>query len=409
MDEDIKLEVLEGEEDLRILIRSFLIRHASEFRPVALVTSGGTTAPLEVNAVRYLDNFSTGTRGATSAEYLLSKGYAVVFLSRTQSAMPYTQHLQKYTQSLSDLFQLETDDETTNSKNNDNDDTQRKIDGGLKLNKKLMDNSNVQKVVTEYQQAVVKEGRLICVHFTSVEEYLAKLKLSCQLVEEICGRLALLYLAAAVSDFYIPQEKKSIHKIQSNQEFVDNNSSSENGLLLQMDPVPKCLKLVRNKWAPNAYCISFKLETDVSILSKKAKHAMNKYGVHMVIGNILSTRYSKVWILQGKNEEMKEITNAQHQNMFEQQQQAPLEEAIISHVVDAHFDYISHHNNDPNEYLQKMTEHHLTLEQEKIHMQKEMFWKRAKELFYQVLGHAIGIGLSYYVGQSFQKRFHQRK
>ena len=32
------------------------------------MTSGGTTVPLENNTVRFIDNFSAGTRGATSAE-----------------------------------------------------------------------------------------------------------------------------------------------------------------------------------------------------------------------------------------------------------------------------------------------------------------------------------------------------
>ena len=402
MEESIKLQqLLEGgeqEEEVRILIRSFLLRHASEFRPVALVTSGGTTAPLEVNAVRYLDNFSTGTRGATSVEYLLSKGYAVVFLSRTQSAMPYTQHVQKYTPRLSDLFQLDDEPPTTTTTTTDDGEKEEvpSSNGRLRLNPKLVDNSHVQRMVTEYQEAVMKEGRLICVHFTTVEEYLIKLKLCCELVEEICGRLALLYLAAAVSDFYIPQNKKSIHKLQSG-----------GTLKLQMDPVPKCLKIIRDTWAPNAYCISFKLETEPSLLFQKAKHAMNTYGVHMVIGNLLSTRYSKVWILtHNQNHEMKEITNhvPQHSNL----QQPPLEEAIISHVVDTHFEYISN-TNDTNEYLQKMTQHHLTLEQEKFKLQKEMVWKRIKELSYQVLGHAIGIGLSYYISQLVQKRFYSLK
>ena len=35
---------------------------------VVLVTSGGTVVPLERQTVRYLDNFSTGSRGAFSAE-----------------------------------------------------------------------------------------------------------------------------------------------------------------------------------------------------------------------------------------------------------------------------------------------------------------------------------------------------
>ncbi len=36
--------------------------------PVVLVTSGGTAVPLERQTVRFLDNFSTGSRGALSAE-----------------------------------------------------------------------------------------------------------------------------------------------------------------------------------------------------------------------------------------------------------------------------------------------------------------------------------------------------
>jgi hypothetical protein len=36
--------------------------------PLVLVTSGGTVVPLERQTVRFLDNFSAGTRGAISAE-----------------------------------------------------------------------------------------------------------------------------------------------------------------------------------------------------------------------------------------------------------------------------------------------------------------------------------------------------
>lgn len=43
---------------------------------VAVVTSGGTTAPLERRCVRFLDNFSQGTRGALSAEQFLAVGYS---------------------------------------------------------------------------------------------------------------------------------------------------------------------------------------------------------------------------------------------------------------------------------------------------------------------------------------------
>jgi len=40
-----------------------------DVRCVLCRQSGGTTVPLESRTVRYIDNFSVGTRGATSAEY----------------------------------------------------------------------------------------------------------------------------------------------------------------------------------------------------------------------------------------------------------------------------------------------------------------------------------------------------
>jgi phosphopantothenate-cysteine ligase len=44
--------------------------------------SGGTTVPLEHNTVRFVDNFSAGTRGSASAEYFLEKSYVVIFIYR---------------------------------------------------------------------------------------------------------------------------------------------------------------------------------------------------------------------------------------------------------------------------------------------------------------------------------------
>ena len=43
---------------------------------IVLVTSGGTTVPFERNTVRFIDNFSAGTRGSSSAEHFLAAGYA---------------------------------------------------------------------------------------------------------------------------------------------------------------------------------------------------------------------------------------------------------------------------------------------------------------------------------------------
>lgn len=48
--------------------------------------------PLENQTVRFIDNFSNGNRGATSAEYFLEAGYSVVFMHRQNSIQPYHRH-----------------------------------------------------------------------------------------------------------------------------------------------------------------------------------------------------------------------------------------------------------------------------------------------------------------------------
>ena len=58
------------------------------------------------------------------------------------------------------------------------------------------------------------------------------------------------YLAAAVSDFHIPSNRKEEHKIQSR---------ARQKLVVEMDPVPKFLKTLVDEWAPSATIVSFKV------------------------------------------------------------------------------------------------------------------------------------------------------
>lgn len=60
--------------------------------------------PLEHNTVRFVDNFSAGTRGAASAEYFLEHGYVVIFMHRLKSLEPYTRHFNG--QKLMDMLEL---------------------------------------------------------------------------------------------------------------------------------------------------------------------------------------------------------------------------------------------------------------------------------------------------------------
>lgn len=63
-------------------------------KPVVLVTSGGTSVPLEKNTVRSVENFSTGIRGSRSTEYFLKRGHPVIFLHRGTSIKPFGIELQ---------------------------------------------------------------------------------------------------------------------------------------------------------------------------------------------------------------------------------------------------------------------------------------------------------------------------
>lgn len=63
-----------GQSQRLTLLLTLLLLSSSEngkINRVVCVTSGGTTVPLEKRCVRYIDNFSSGHRGAASTEYIL--------------------------------------------------------------------------------------------------------------------------------------------------------------------------------------------------------------------------------------------------------------------------------------------------------------------------------------------------
>lgn len=272
------------------LAQEFIKFHAEAGRRVVLVTSGGTTVPLERQTVRFIDNFSAGTRGATSAEYFLQTGYAVIFLHRQFSLLPYSRHYSHATDCFLDFLQ-EGSDEC--------------VIANEKHREKML------KVLRLYKAAKEK-NLLLTLPFTTINDYLFVLRAIAQLLRPL-GPHALLYLAAAVSDFFVPPERMVEHKIQSTnatyshkagkekqkeeeeEETFDNFDSSpavprSKRLIIDLDPVPKFLKNLVDGWAPEGMIVSFKLETDPEILVHKAKYSLDRYQHHLVIGNLLATR-----------------------------------------------------------------------------------------------------------------------
>ena len=70
--------------------------------------------------------------------------------------------------------------------------------------------------------------------------------------------------------------------------------SSTGPLTLKLAQTPKLLGVARTVWCPNAFFVSFKLETDQSILIDKARSSIEKYGMGAVIANQLHMRYKEV-------------------------------------------------------------------------------------------------------------------
>ncbi|XP_022919672.1 phosphopantothenate--cysteine ligase [Onthophagus taurus] len=289
-------------EDNRMLLKEFCDRHNKSGDRIVLVTSGGTTVPLEHNTVRFVDNFSAGTRGAASAEYFLEHGYAVIFMHRLKSLEPYTRHFNG--QKFMDMLELnDRGPNTTITVKPDSVDVLAPILANYKV---AQDN-----------------GKILYVTFTTVSDYFWLLRSACECLQPL-GTKALLYLAAAVSDFYIPSNQMPTHKIQS--------GAGAPTISLQL--VPKLLAPLVSLWVPQAYVVSFKLETDESILITKARDSLNKYKHKLVIGNILQTRRQKVVFVTPESSYEVSLTRDQMMNAME------IEDLIVSNIVIGHSDYI---------------------------------------------------------------------
>lgn len=235
------------------LINEFISSH--ENFPIVCITSGGTKVSLELNEVRFIDNFSRGDRGALSAESFLSIGYAVIYLYRSGSAMPFTSNFRKCISANIDHKLI--DSFSCTDKNVILSDT----------------NELIRMEINAYKEC---KTNICFIPFEDVQEYQNLLECSAKSFEGLKSK-SMFYLAAAVSDFYIPKFKMNEHKIQS----------SSGGLQLYLEPVPKLLKLLTSIWCPHSFVVSFKLETDPELVIPKATGAISKYGVHLVVANQL--------------------------------------------------------------------------------------------------------------------------
>lgn len=140
--------------------------------------------PLEHNTVRFVDNFSAGTRGSASAEYFLDHDYAVIFMHRHKSLEPFTRHFTG--QQFFDMLDI----------------ADNSLSSTIAIKPDSVD--VFAPVLAKYK--IARETQMILyVNFTSVVDYMWLLRAACECLAAFEAR-AVLYLAAAVSDFYIPED-----------------------------------------------------------------------------------------------------------------------------------------------------------------------------------------------------------
>lgn len=256
---------------------------------VVVVTSGGTAVPLERRCVRFVDNFSRGTRGACSASSFAERDYCVVFLRRTGSCA-------RVGASGANVVRVAP---------------ARAVD--------------VEAAVPPRPQASldstpnargVDEENVLEVEFTTIFDYLAALRAVATAVRPL-GTAVVFFLAAAVSDFYLPWSAMPEHKI----------SSSKGPLCIALRASPKMLGVLRSAWCPEAMVVSFKLETEQALLQEHAERAMQRYGVHAVVANQLETRDDLVVVYAKDGSETR----------IERREDEPrLEGRLVDHIIQCH-------------------------------------------------------------------------
>ncbi|KGG52640.1 DNA / pantothenate metabolism flavoprotein [Mitosporidium daphniae] len=239
-------------------LNSFLHKVVTDDAALALICSGPTAVPLEQNTIRLLDNISTGQRGAVSAEYFLAMGYYVIFFHRTNTKLPF-------------IRQVTSEDISSFA--------------GTHF-------SAHQSGPNQQHATLHPDHRMLLFSFFSFHQYQAGLEIICTHAHRLMRSKLLIFLAAAVSDF-TPSDVP-LHKINSSVADLSEN------LTITLKPTPKVVQQITSSWAPTSMIVSFKLETDKSILKQKAIGALEKYRCSAIIANHLPSIRSKMMLIWKK-------------------------------------------------------------------------------------------------------------
>jgi len=185
------------------------------------------TQLISLYSVRFLDNFSAGTRGSASAEHFLRTGnYAVIFLHRQHSLQPFSRHYSHSTNPFLDLLTVVNESGKDSAPAQPKDgflfppvpaastsSTATPSESSTQIHISPPNLAPMLSLLQSYQ-LVKNLGILHSIAFTTVDEYLWLLRGVSRVMStatdkegNALGRRGMYYLAAAVSDFFIPSQR----------------------------------------------------------------------------------------------------------------------------------------------------------------------------------------------------------
>jgi len=293
---------------VRTAVEEFVRRHGAQ-RRIALVTSGGTVAPLEKQEIRHVTNLSTGQRGAASAEWFLRHGYAVIYFHKTGCLCPFARHFQ----SGAFLDDVKWDPAAPDAAPTFSD--------------------VCAKAMREHRQFVVEGGLLLRVPLHTVVDYQLGMKTILETTRdtlasmEVSNARTMVYLVSAVADFYIPFNELPKDKIDSR--------PNDPSMTIHLKKVPKALArgLVGRLWGDGAFVTTFKLETDESRIDAKVlKHINGFDNIRLVASNLHATIRSEMK-LHDTREPMNPV-------VIRKPESGELEEELVARVVAKHNEFV---------------------------------------------------------------------
>ena len=135
----------------------------------------------------------------------MKAGYAVIFMHRQHSLQPFSRHYSHSTNPFLDFLEIEDRNDAGGSTLQDSSHSSSLEQKAPAITVRSSNPAHLYEVLSAYK-SVQRAGTLHTLTFVTVNEYLWLLRAVAKELNAV-GRGAMYYLAAAVSDFFLPRSR----------------------------------------------------------------------------------------------------------------------------------------------------------------------------------------------------------